>query len=412
MKGIMFDVKMGKFLLVKMHLAPKYIMIRYRTDWPVPEIRYPNQVQVKPILGGICGTDLHMISLQISLFASIFANPQNPFPQGHELVGEVTDAGGDVIGVQVGDRVVFFSFPSCEALGFQLCPSCRSGNFQSCYCLAGVGDGTDLEKQYGGEGRFGGVGGGGFCEYMTGFEKQFFKVPANVPDDAAVLVEPFSVAIHAVARNMPSDDQTVVVMGSGTIGLMVVAALRSLGSGCRIVAIARYPFQASAAQKLGADDTTIEHKRDTLYKKVTEITGGKLFKPIMGRQGVFGGEGPDILYDSVATETSLDDALHLIRSNGKIVIIGQGYTVTKKIDWSIQTFKEIEIIGTLGYGMEPYRGKTVHCYDLALRFLQKNPDMFKGIVTHTFPIDEYRSAFSCARNKKKTHAIKTAFKYR
>ena len=87
MKGVMFDLKMSRVMLMKMHLAGTWAMIKYRDNWPVPEIRFPNEVLVKTMLGGICATDLHMASLDISLFASVIANPKRPFPMGHELVG-------------------------------------------------------------------------------------------------------------------------------------------------------------------------------------------------------------------------------------------------------------------------------------------------------------------------------------
>jgi len=412
MKGIMFDFKMSKVILMQMHLLGHYSMLKYKTDWSIPELEYPNQVQVKTFLGGICATDLHMASLSISPFASIIDSPGNPSPMGHEMVGKVTSTGKEVTHLKEGDRVVYYPAYSCEILGFKPCASCRNGNLENCYCLTGVGDGSDREKMYGGEGGFGGWGGGGFCEYLTGFEKQFYKVPQNIPDEAAVLVEPFSVALHAAVRNLPSKDQTVVVIGAGTIGLMIVAALRSLGSSCRIMTLARYPFQASEAKKLGADEALVEHDRNSLYQRVAELTDGRLFKPILGKQAIFGNRGPDMIFDSIGTESSIDDGLHLIRSNGRIVIIGQAYAKTKKIDWSIQTWKEIEIVGTLMYGMEPYKKKIMHCFDLALHLLQQNPDMFKGIVTHTFPIDEYRNALNTARIKKKSHAIKAAFDFR
>jgi threonine dehydrogenase-like Zn-dependent dehydrogenase len=412
MKGIMFDFKMSKVLLMQLHLLGQYSLLKYKADWPEPEMRYPNQVLVRTLLGGICATDLHMASLNISPFASIIDNPEKLSPMGHEMVGEVVDTGEEVDRFRKGDRVVYYPAYSCEILGFEPCASCRNGNLENCYTLAGVGDGSEREKQYGGEGQFGGWGGGGFCEYVRGFEKQFFKVPQAVPDDAAVLVEPFSVALHAVVRNLPGKDQTVVVTGAGTIGLMTVAALRALAPRCRIIVLARYPFQASAAENLGADETVVEHDRKMLYRRVAELTNGRLFKPIMGKEAVFGDSGPDVIFDSVGSESSLDDGLHLIRSNGKIVIIGQAYAKTKKIDWSIQTWKEIEIVGSLMYGMEHYKNKTMHCFELALQLMQKNPDMFEGIVTHTFPIDDYRNALNTARVKKKSHAIKAAFDYR
>ena len=79
-----------------------------------------------------------------------------------------------------------------------------------------------------------------------------------IPDKVSVLAEPFAVGLHAVCRNMPKDDDTVIVIGAGTIGLMLVAAIRALGSKCRVIAIARYRFQAEAARKLGTDRVIIE----------------------------------------------------------------------------------------------------------------------------------------------------------
>lgn len=412
MQGIMYDLKMSKVMLLKMHLAGKNGMLKYRRDWTVPKIRHSKEVLAKTLLGGICATDLHMASLDISMFASIIANPQNPFPMGHELVAQVHSVGPDVKDLNKGDRVVYLPSPSCEIFGFQPCTSCRNGDYQSCLCLAGMGDGSELEERYRSEGGFGGVGGGGYCEYLKGFEKQFFLVPENIPDEAAVLTEPFAVGLHAVIRNLPEGGQDVMVIGAGIIGLMVVAALRSLYPGCRIITLARYPFQAEAAGSLGSDEVIMESDKEKLYKTVAQLTGGRLFKPFMGPRGVFGEEGPDVIFDTAATERTLDDSLHLVRSGGKIVIVGQGYAKTKKVDWSIQNYKEVDTIGSLMYGMEPYQGRKVHCFQLALGFLRKNPEKFAGLLTHTYSIDRYRDALGAVRNKRKSRVIKAAFDFR
>jgi threonine dehydrogenase-like Zn-dependent dehydrogenase len=416
MKGLKYDVKIGKLVLKKMHLTGKYGMLLYKTDWPEPSIKYPNQVKVRTRLGGICGSDLDMIGLHISLFASILANRENPFPMGHELVGEVSEVGKKVSGVKAGDRVVYCPGVSCKAYGFKACRSCQQGNFESCYSLAGMGNGTRLEKRYGGRGGFGGLGGGSHCEHMVGFEPQFFKVHPEIPDEAAVLAEPFAVGIHAAARNMPPASKKVVVMGAGIVGLMVVAALRALGARCRIVTAARYPFQADAALALGSNEAVVEKKRDAFYEKIADITGGTLFKPIIGKRGVFGGSGPDVIFDCVGTEESIEDSLHLVRSNGKIVMVGESYSRTKKVDWALQAYKEIEVAGAFMYGMEPYKGKKRHAFDLALHFLKRyaehDPERFSGLVTHTFRIDEYRKAFESARHKGPNRAVKIAFDFR
>jgi len=412
MKGILFDFNMAKVILSKIHLGGKNPIIRYRSDWPNPVLRYPNQVLVKTRLGGICVSDLHLLDLDVSYFASIIANPEKRFPMGHEVVGEVIQVGEEVLSLKAGDRVVYLPGAFCEAYGFKSCTSCRMGNMESCYSLAGVGDGSELESLYGGRGRFGGFGGGGYCESLVGFEKQFFKVPEDLSDEQAVLAEPLAVAIHAVSRHMPSDRENVVLIGAGIIGLMVITAIRMLGLKCRLLAVARHSFQREAAERLGTDEVIIESDRDQLYNRIARLTGASLFKPILGRGAVFGNSGPDILYDCVGTEVTIDDALHLIRSNGKIVILGQSYTQTKKVDWSIQTYKEIEISGAFMYGIENINGKRAHAFEFALDFLKHDPERFRGLVTHFFRIDDYKTAIETVRNKARSGVIKAAFDFR
>ncbi len=412
MIGIMYNITMPRALLKIMHLAGPYSMISYKNNWPKPKIEYDNHVLIKTAMGGICATDLHMISLYMSYFASIFASPQVPFPMGHECIGTVMETGSGVRDIKKGDRVVLNPFPSCDVYGFKKCISCEEGNEESCLTLVGEGDGSPLEKKYGGRGNFGGISGGGFCEYFTCLEKQLFIVPEIIPDEVAVLIEPFSVGLHAVVRNLPEDDDTVLVFGIGTIGLMVIAALRLMNSRCKIIAVARYQFQMEAALRLGADDAVLSRKADLAYADIASLTDGILFKPMLGKKGVYGGGGADKIFDCVATESSLDDALHLVRSNGTIIVIGQGYTVTKHVDWSIQVLKEIEVKGSIVYGSEKVQGEEKHTFALALDLMEKNSDLFKGIVTHTFSIEDYKRALRIASSKGKNQTIKAVFDYR
>jgi threonine dehydrogenase-like Zn-dependent dehydrogenase len=416
MKGVKYDLKIGKLLLKKMHLAGKNGMLLYKKDWPEPTIEHPNQVKVRTLLGGICGTDLNMIGLRMSTFASILANQERPIPMGHELVGEVCEVGEKVSGLKAGDRVVYCPIAGCKAFGFKACRSCEKGDFESCGSLAGSGDGSEREKMFGGRGCFGGYGGGGYCERMVGFESQFFRVHPDISDEAAVLAEPLAVGVHAAARHLPSSREKVVIMGAGIVGLMVIAALRALGSKCRIITAARYPFQAEAAMALGSNETVVEKKRDDFYEKIADMTDGALFKPITGKRAVFGGLGPDVIIDCVGTESSIEDSLHLVRSNGKIVMVGESYSRTRRVDWALQAYKEIEVAGASMYGMEPHRGKKLHAFDLSLNFLKRHadhdPERFPGLVTHTYRIDEYRKALDSARHKSANRAVKIAFDYR
>jgi threonine dehydrogenase-like Zn-dependent dehydrogenase len=205
---------------------------------------------------------------------------------------------------------------------------------------------------------------------------------------------------------MPQDTDTVIVVGAGIIGLLAVKALKDLGSKCRIISLARYPVQAEMAEKLGADEVISERDSKKLYDRIASATGGSLFKPLLSKRVLYGNQGPDILYDCIATETSVDDDLRLVRSNGKVVLVGLGINITKKVDWSLAIWKEVEVIGTIFSGREPYKAEKIDSFDLALGFLARDPGGFSGLVTHTFPVGKYREAIQCMRSKQANNAIK------
>jgi threonine dehydrogenase-like Zn-dependent dehydrogenase len=407
----MYRLNILKAVLRKIGIAPKFSMIQYRPDWPDPEIKFPNQVRITTKMGGICTSDLHQIAVSLSYFASILAAKGNVFPIGHECIGIIDSIGTEVHDLQIGDRVVLNPTIHCDVFGFHPCSGCEKGNWEACYTLTGIGDGSQKETEYGGHNSFGGLGGGGFGEKIIGMEKQFFKLPENIPDEVGVLIEPFAVGIHAVFRNPPQENETVVVFGAGIIGLMVIAAIRAYGTHCKIIAIARYPFQAEAAKRLGADEILSDRDPTLFYDQLVKLTNGRLFKPALGKRVLFGGSGPDLIYDCVVTETSMDDSIHLVRNNGRIIAVGLAYSVTKKIDWSIPIYKEIAIIGAMMHGVEQFQGEIICDFDLAIKFMSQNPSLFQGLVTHTFPISKYNEAIECAEKKGPNKAIKVAFKY-
>ena len=412
MKAIMYNLKMSKVIRKKIHLAGKYSMIKYRSDWPRPEIQHPRQVIVRPKIAGICASDLHQINLgNISYAASILARKDSPFPIGHEVIGVVEEVGDEVDSLKVGDRVTHSPVTSCACYGFDLCESCRAGRPETCQAIAGIGDGTKLEEEYGGRLQFGGFGSGGFSELFVSYAGQFHKVPVEIPDDVAILSEPLAVALHAVKRKEPNDTDTILVIGAGIIGLMVVRAIRWINSKCKVIVLARYPFQGEAAKKLGADVVITERDRNSLYQKVSEITGGNLLKPVMGSNIIYGGSGPDIIYDSVGRDSTLDDALHLVKSNGTIVMVGMDFSVTKKTDWALAIYKELNIFGSMMHGMEEDNGNSIDTFELAIDIMKEDQKLFEGLVTHKYQIDEYKTAFDVASNKGKNGAIKVAFDF-
>ncbi len=410
MKGIFYDLKLWKAILKKMKLVGKTAMLQYREDWPVPEPKRPNEIQAKTIMSGICGTDMHMIDVNISYATSILASPLQPFPMGHELVARVSKIGENVKGIYVGDRVVYNPLPFCEACGVPPCASCQQGHWETCSTLAGVPGGSPQHVPEHLKG-IGGFGGGGWSEYLVAFEKQFFRVPENIPDDVAVLTEPFSIGIHAAMGNLPKDDEIVLVIGGGIIGLMTIAAIRALGSKARILVVARHRHQAEWAMKLGANEIINETMHPQLYEKVSALTEGTLFKPTLGAKILFSGVGPDVVFDCVGSDQTLSDSLHLVRCNGTLVIVGIDATVTKKVDWALGVYKEVSIITRINQGVEEFEGHKVPTFQLALDLLVKNPSLFMGLVTHKFPINEYQQAFRTQTHKGQGHPVKITFDF-
>jgi threonine dehydrogenase-like Zn-dependent dehydrogenase len=411
MKAIMYDLRISTAVRKKMKLAGKYAMIKYRTDWPRPTIQHPRQVIVRPVISGICASDLHQIEVNVSYAATILARKDNPFPLGHEVVGIVEEVGDEVEGLKIGNRVSHSPVTSCECYGYEYCESCKAGHPETCQAIAGIGDNSALEEKYGGRLNFGGFGSGGFSEYFLTYAGQLQRIPDSVPNEVALLAEPLAVAIHAVKRREPSDDDTVLVVGAGIIGLMIVSAIRGLGSKCRIIVLARYPFQEKAARTLGADEVISERNKDALYQKVADSAGGQLLKPSLGARILYGGTGPDIIYDSVASDSTLDDSLHLVRNNGAIVIVGMDFGTTKKTDWALAVYKQVDVLGSMMHGMEDHNGESIDTFELAFEMMKENPTKLEGLVTHKYRIDDYKTAFSVALNKGKNDAIKVAFDF-
>jgi threonine dehydrogenase-like Zn-dependent dehydrogenase len=412
MRAIMYDLKISKVIRKKLKLAGKYTMIKYRTDWPKPTIKHLRQVLVRPVMAGICASDIHQINVNLSYSATILARKDNPFPLGHEVVGIVEEVGEEVEGFKVGDRVGHSPVVSCECYGFEPCESCQAGRPETCQAIVGIGDASDLEEEYGGRLKFGGFGSGAFSEYFVAYAGQLTKIPDEVPDEQALLAEPLAVAIHAVKRKQPSDDDTVIVLGAGIIGLMVVRAIKTLGSKCKILVLARYPFQENTAKRLGADEVISEREKEVLYEKVAEQTNGHLLKPTIGSKILYGGSGPDIIFDTVGSDATLNDSLHLIRNNGTLVIVGMDFGVTKKTDWVLAVYKQVNVLGSMMHGQEVHEGKPVDTLELAFEMIHEDPALFDELVTHKYRIDEYRTAFSVAANKGKNNAIKVAFDFR
>ncbi len=405
MKAVRFHYSLPRYLLSKVFgvITAKayYGRLSALTYDEVPEPALPNEnwVKVRTVLCGICSSDLMAIFLQGNLDSPLFPFVSFPMTLGHEIVGEVAEVGRNVKDLDLGDRVVIDPLLPCRTRGISPpCPSCQEGKYSRCQNFAGgsLPPGFMLGANT--------RAGGGWAPFVIAHETQCFKLPQGIPFEEAVLTEPFSVALHAILSHPPRDGDLVLVIGCGTLGLSAIQGLKALHPGSRIVALAKYDFQRALATKFGAEVALSPRDRSSYYQEIARLTHAKVYKPLMGKPILMG--GVDSVYDFVGSSESLEDGLRLTRGGGKVIVIG--VEKPKRFEWSPLWFKEIHLAGSMSVGVEEDRGERRHTFQVTLDLISQRKVNLRPLLTHTFPLSQYREAIRTCLEKRRTRAIKVA----
>lgn len=370
----------------------------YVEDVPRPELIGPDWVRVRTRLGGICGSDLSAIHLHASPYFSALVS--FPYTFGHENVGIVDEVGAGVAGWRAGQRVVVEPTLWCKPRGFEdLCEFCARGEINRCVRITegalkpglSVGNCADTS--------------GSWSPYFLAHQSQLYAVPDTVSDANALMVEPFAVALHAALMHRPAEDETVLILGSGSIGLCMLAALRAVGCNSRIFMAARYPFQADAARKLGASEVLIG---DT-YAEVAKRTNAKVLKPTLGKSVVVG--GVDWTFECVGSDSALDDSLRLTQNGGAVVVVGVP-GIARNVDWTSVFIKELTVRASYIYNhVDRFEGATWKTFDLALTLMASSKVDLSWMVTHRFRLDQYDQALKLHGQKGSSGLIKAVFEF-
>lgn len=407
MNAIQFNLSIPRYLAVR-SLSPRLKSIGTSSlsclslrQVDIPPLVDENWVRVRTRNSGICGTDLSVINGKSSFYLEPFA--AESFILGHEVVGEVVEIGPAVESVQEGDRVVIEPSHSCVTRGItQQCPSCRLGHTNLCHNLANghLAPGTSIGYSQ--------DTGGGWGEYFVAHHSQVHPLPDALSLEEAVLVEPFAVALHAVLRRYPPDGAKVLVLGSGTVGLLTVAALKMLPVDCQIYATAKYEFQKELALEMGAD-LVINPSKEDLYQRIAEECGAKMFKPSLGKRVVEG--GVQRCYDSVATPATIDDALRLTEAGGSVVLVGSA-SDAKGIDLTPVWFREVDLVGSYIYSVEEFQGSPRRTFDLAIDLMVQNEAIpLRRMVTHRFQLEDWKDAIRTAQSHRESGSVKVVFDF-
>jgi L-iditol 2-dehydrogenase len=248
-----------------------------QVEVPVPG---PGEVLVRSTLVGICGSDTHAVAAHHPFLTSIYV-------PGHEAIGVVVALGEGVDGPAVGRRVLLQPNVSCGS-----CVNCVAGRTNACEQLAWIG--CDPSR----------VRAGAMAGFFVAPASNLYQVPDGVGDRQAVLVECLATSVHAARIAGDLVGAHVVVLGGGTIGLLcVVAALRA-GAG-RVVVTDLERTKLDRAVRVGALAGVLA-SADDVPAAVRAALGGPA----------------DVVFDCVANERSLAQAVAVLRRAGTLLVVG------------------------------------------------------------------------------------------
>ncbi|HEX8054560.1 MAG TPA: zinc-binding dehydrogenase [Thermoleophilaceae bacterium] len=299
------------------------------TQQTIPRRPAPEWVNVRPRLSGICGSDQALLAGHASPYLGALTSA--PFVLGHEVVGDVLS------GPNAGARVVVEPALGCEVRGITPpCVECLEGRYALCRntvsgnIAAGLQTGVCRDT------------GGGWSEGLVAHERQLHAVPDALPDEDAVLVEPLACAIHAVRETDPAPGSHIAVIGAGTIGLLVLAALRERASGTEVTCVAKYESQKLQTLRFGADHVTTP---DRATLDAARITAARRLVGRFGHELMLGGF--DAVLDCVGSASSLRTALSIARPRGRVMLVGMPGRIG--IDLSLAWQRELEVRGVYAY---------------------------------------------------------------
>jgi threonine dehydrogenase-like Zn-dependent dehydrogenase len=378
-------------------------------DLEPPELPGPGWHRVRPILSGICGSDLATVDGRSSRYFEPLVS--FPFVPGHEILGVVEQShdlerepssgqqGGEGDGhsprrIGVGSRVVVESVIGCVPRAIRpLCPACAEGRIGGCEHVAFGDISPGLQIGYCAD-----TGGGWSTAGLVAHETQLHAVPESMADEDAVMVEPTACAVHAAmcARVVPGD--TVAVLGAGTVGLTVVAAVRELAEPGAIFTGAKHAHQRRLAEELGADQAVppdqlgrVVRRRSrslALSERASQLTGGA-----------------DVVLDCVGSAQSLTESLSIVRPRGRVVLVGMPGSV--RVDLASLWHREVELTGSYAYGVEELNGTHRNTFELAMEVVAARG--IGRLVSSRYSIDRFEEAMEHAGAAGRRSAVKIVF---
>ena len=241
---------------------------------------------------------------------------------------------------------------------------------------------------------------------MPAHDSMLFPVPDSIPNELAVFADPFAVSLHAVTRHPPPARGRVLVYGAGALGSCAVAILRVLFPEVEVGVVARFQAQAELARALGAARVFDHEPVTALIEAIAAWSGGVLH----GRHELpmaYPG-GIDVVYDTISRKESLEVGCRVLKARGTIV--KAGVHGPAKWEWTPLYFKEISWVGSNAFGVEEVDGVRQHGIQHYLDLVADGRVDLGPMLTHIFPLDEWRAAFAALADQASSGAIKVALR--
>ncbi len=373
-----------------------------------PALPAEGWVHVDPLLSGICGSDLATLDGRSSRYFEDIVS--FPFVPGHEVVGTVTEdtLGADGGALAAGTRVVLQPVLGCAARGIEPpCPACQAGNVGNCGYLAFGHIRPGLQTGFCAD-----TGGGWSTSGLVAHTSQLYAVPEGLSDADAVTVEPVACAVHAVLGAPLKDGDIVAVLGAGTLGLLVTAALGQLAATGRcpspsaLLVGARYAHQRRLAEEMGSTEAL---PPDQLARAVRRRSRSLSYGGSSGTTGTLS-SGADVVFDCVGSPESIAQSLALVRPRGTVALVGMPGRVT--VDLAPLWHREVRLAGAYAYGTEGAAGTDDRVSSFALALEVAAAQRTGRLVSATYPLTRFEDAVAHAGAAGRRGAVKIAFDVR
>jgi L-iditol 2-dehydrogenase len=372
----------------------------------VDEPRLPTGewARVAVSVGGICGSDLHLFAPASEGSPTLRGVAEFPFELGHEIAGTIIEVGDDCP-VAVGTRVALDPIIPCLPRGIDPpCANCAKGWASSCLNF-------DSHVMTGGRalGYTRGLG-AGWAEQVLGHPSMLHPIPEGVPERAASLHEPVSIAVHGLAHHPPAQGAPILIVGGGIIGLTALLAVRAYFPDNPVTVLLRYPHQAEAARACGATQVVMGSGA-AAFEELAVLTGGRAVgdgddRMLMG--------GFAYVIEAAGATSAMTDAFRAADHRGTVLTLGA--TGIGKVDMTPIWYKQLVVVGSIDHGANPSSviGRAPegldHSIDAALDVLARRAFPPELLITHEFPLEGYREAVQAGIDKQTSRALKVAFR--